>query len=459
MKRVIVLLIILTVIGAPALTAHSADSSSQGAVSAQGVSCPAIVQSAWDNVDTLCLATGRNEACYGHALLNAEPQPGIGRLEFEEEGHIVNVVDLQSLRLSTMDLASGYWGVALMRIQANLPAAIDKNVSLLLFGDVEIANPYAPVPMLEVQNKSFNTWINARYRPTTQAPIVGTIGPDTIVWANGRLPDSSWLRVELPENGGIGWINSGWVYAPLLEPVNTGDDLAILAEVDPFSTYYGPMQAFYFTSGTTDAPCEEAPNSGLLIQTPEGVAEITLLINEVDIQLGSTVFFQAQPGGEMTVSVVEGHATVTAAGVTHTAVAGTQISIPLSADGKPAGPPSQPRGYDMKQVRGLPVDHMEREVVVAAPLSEEEVLTVIAAQEAAIASGGTVASGGSGNGGDVGDDGDGDSSAEDDSDLPPGLVDNPALGDDLPPGHGGEPPGQSKDDKDNPGQGKDKGKP
>ena len=30
------------------------------------------------------------------------------------------------------------------------------------------------------------------------------------------------------------------------------------------------MQAFYFRSGIGDAPCAEAPNSGILIQTPEG---------------------------------------------------------------------------------------------------------------------------------------------------------------------------------------------
>ena len=29
--------------------------------------------------------------------------------------------------------------------------------------------------------------------------------------------------------------------------------------------------------------------------------------------------------------------------------------------------------------------------------------------------------------------------------LPPGLIDNPGLGESLPPGHGGAPPGQDKD--------------
>lgn len=426
MKRVLKIIMVFLVLVLPVLPVHSARIDSAGERTAIEATCPEIVKAAWENVDRLCVGAGRNKACYGHVLLNAQPQPHVQHFVFDKEGQIVDVTDLQSLRLSTMDMLNGYWGVALMRIQANLPASTpDKNVSLLLFGDVEIDNTSETLPLVDVVNASRFNAINVRYRPTTQSPVIDALRNGEVVTATGRLPDSSWVRVQLADRA-----TAGWVSAPLIAAAN-GDDEAIqsLAEVDPTSTYFGPMQAFYFQSGLNDAVCPEAPNSGILIQTPEGVAEITLLINEVDIQMGSTVYFQAHEGDAMTVSVVEGHATVTSQGETRTAVAGTQISVPMGVGMVPAGPPSPPRPYDMSLVAALPVSAMDRPVTVAEPLSEGEVELLLAPVSETTAN-------------PVDSDGDGVPDAP--PDLPPGLVDNPGLGDQLPPGHGGSPPGQGR---------------
>ena len=56
---------------------------------------------------------------------------------------------------------------------------------------------------------------------------------------------------------------------------------------------FTPMQAFYFRSGVGDAGCAEAPESGMLIQTPEGVEEVFLNVNGANMLLGSTAFLQA----------------------------------------------------------------------------------------------------------------------------------------------------------------------
>jgi hypothetical protein len=160
---------------------------------------------------------------------------------------------------------------------------------------------------------------------------------------------------------------SAWKWSPLLDAEEPFDTLDV---VGPRSAIYAPMQAFYMESGVNDAPCPEASNSGLLIQTPEGVAQVTFLINEVDIQLGSTVFIQATAGRELTVSVVEGSASVTAQGVTEQAIAGSQISVPLGEDGGASGAPSLPRPYDWGSVAALPTSYMDEPVAVAAPISE-----------------------------------------------------------------------------------------
>ena len=70
-------------------------------------------------------------------------------------------------------------------------------------------------------------------------------------------------------------------------------------------TQYGPMQAFYLKTGSKATSCEEAPNDGLLVQTPEGIAEVRLWINEVKIRLGSTAFIQSSPGNSMTIKTLE----------------------------------------------------------------------------------------------------------------------------------------------------------
>jgi hypothetical protein len=184
---------------------------------------------------------------------------------------------------------------------------------------------------------------------------ITTLADGDAVTASGRTEDGQWIRITL-DNG-----RSAWVARFLLTAAESFDTLDT---VGPRSAIYAPMQAFYMESGANDAACPEAPNSGLMIQTPEGVAEITFLINEVDIQLGSTVFFQANAGQEMTISVIEGSASVTAEGVTRKAITGSQISVPLDENGAASAIPSMPRPYDWGYVMALPTTYMDEPVPV-----------------------------------------------------------------------------------------------
>jgi hypothetical protein len=155
---------------------------------------------------------------------------------------------MQSLVLSNMDETVSGWGIALMRLQADLPDTLPgQNVTVLLFGDVEIEDA----------------------------------GGDT------------------------------------------------------------PMQAFTFRSGIGDAPCEAAPDSGILIQTPEGAAEVTLVINEAKIILGSTVYLRAVAGEAMTIAVIGGQATVMAFDTTVTVPAGMSASVPIDENRVVSGPPNE----------------------------------------------------------------------------------------------------------------------
>lgn len=271
---------------------------------AQGTDCPDLVSKALAAADEACQATGRNQACYGNVDMTAEPQPGVDNFAFTKSGDIVDVSDLRTIHLSPMIVEENKWGVALLRLQANLPETLPgQNVTFLLFGDVEITNAVDP---------------------TTESE-------------------------------------------------------------------YNPMQAFYLKTAAGDAQCAEAPESGMLVQTPEGVGQVAFNVNGVDVDMGSTVFFQSAEESGMTVSTLEGAAYITVEEETQVIVPGTWARVPVqqkfiemrSATGGllevpvlgPGGAPEPPKSYqkDFTMMNALPLNLLERPIEMAPPLSEDEV--------------------------------------------------------------------------------------
>ena len=221
----------------------------------QGETCPALVRSAYTTTADLCEDTGRNQACYGHSLLEARPQPDASLFKFDQEGDLADVDQIQSLRLSVMDDMTGAWGITLMRLQANMPdSQLGKNVTLLLVGDVEIsADTTEPTTTQEAVVRARGN-VNVRQSPSLDAEAITSLPSGRVVLADGRLADSSWIRVRLPNNGGTGWIAGSLI--------GSADGLDNLDVVEASSRHYTPMQAFTFKSGENDALCAEAPDSG-----------------------------------------------------------------------------------------------------------------------------------------------------------------------------------------------------
>ncbi|MEP6988757.1 MAG: hypothetical protein ABI970_24360 [Chloroflexota bacterium] len=277
-------------------------------VLAQINSCPEIVSKALSEADAACKQTGRNQACYGNFNLQATGQPGAENFSFNEVGDIVNIADVQSLKLSPMNVDKGQWGVALMKLQVNIPNTLPgQNVTFLLFGDVEITNA-----------------------------------------------------------------------------VNTS-----------ISSDKTPMQAFYLRTGAGDAQCAEAPESGLLVQTPKGVGEVAFNVNGVDVQMGSTVFFQTTATNDgMTVSTLEGAAYVTSKKNTQVIVPGTWAKVPVAgrfvpfraiggktvnmrmmvADGAPEAPKSYKKQF--LKMDTLPLGMLERKIELVPPLTDDQVKAI-----------------------------------------------------------------------------------
>ncbi|MEO8611383.1 MAG: hypothetical protein ABI690_26030 [Chloroflexota bacterium] len=252
--------------------------------------CPAIVQTALDAADTLCQNTGRNQACYGNIDITAQPQVDAHNFRFQVVGDTVNVSDVESLHLSPMNQQTGAWGVALLRLQANLPDTLPgQNVTFLLFGDVEIDNA-----------------------------------------------------------------------------------------VDPSDTTQHPMQAFRLKTGVGDATCDEAPESGLLVQTPEGADQIAFNVNGVDVSMGSTVLFQADPDQGMSVSTLEGAAFVAAEDGAQPIVPGSWVRIAINKELQASAGPELPESYEkrVRLLQNLPIRLLQRKIKIAPPLTPEQLQAV-----------------------------------------------------------------------------------
>jgi|GEM_PF-947306 len=138
-----------------------------------------------------------------------------------------------------------------------------------------------------------------------------------------------------------------------------------------------PMQAFYLRTGLGTVACEEAPESGVLIQTPDGVDEVTFNVNGVDVSVGSTVLLETEDISEeqtdLIMSTVEGSLAVQFDDETYPAVEGTQIRLPLNNELLPTGRPDLPQAYDENRVAPLPIAPLPRPIGIAPPLPPENV--------------------------------------------------------------------------------------
>ncbi len=260
------------------------------AVVAQSTDCPALVQTALDSVDATCAETGRNQACYGNVSIDLEAQADTEIGSFETPGDTIDLNAIDTMTLAPLDKTTETWGVALMKLQANVPDTLPgQNVTFLLFGDVVIEN---------------------------------------------AVDDES---------------------------------------------EFTPMQAFYFQSGIGDAGCEEAPESGLMIQTPDGVEEILLNVNGANMSLGSTAFLQAGPVEdsedefEITISVIEGEGTIESFGDVQPIPAGSWVRLPADRNFNVTGRPGAPRPYQENRHDRLPIRNLERQFEPQRSLNQEQI--------------------------------------------------------------------------------------
>jgi hypothetical protein len=303
--------------------------------------CPGIVQTALQNLEQICSAVARNQACYANNSIASQ-----GRTPdyaFNSVGQVVNVADIQTLVTSPLDTNNNLWGVSLMRLQANLPNNLSgQNVSLIVFGDTELTNEYQAVP---TSSASVSERANLRATPEEVDNILIALDAGTIVTANGISVDSLWIRIRT-ETGFSGWMNRNLLVGDFstLQPVTSATS--------------EPMQAFILSTGVGGTICDNVPQDGLVIQTPNGAGNMYFRINNVDIRLGSGMYITFDDYGDiqqMNMYLLNGSAEVTAQGETHEMLPGQISRVFITDDGQVESTPSQPRAYDFDDVEDLAI--------------------------------------------------------------------------------------------------------
>jgi hypothetical protein len=243
--------------------------------------CSAWVDQAVAASQAGCQQLGRNQVCYGNVAMEVEMQADAAPIRFEQVGDVAEVNSVKRMILSPLEPLAERWGVAIMKLQANIPNTLPgQNVTFVLFGGVEVTNAVDP------------------HMPGEQTP----------------------------------------------------------------------MQAFVLRQTVQSTRCDSVPADGMLVQTPQGVRNVSFQVNGIDIQAGSTVNFQ--PGERLKISTLEGAAYARSGGGTQVIVAGTTVSVPLDEAGIANAAPGLPEAYTeaFGRLDALPLALLGEGIEIAEPL-------------------------------------------------------------------------------------------
>jgi hypothetical protein len=220
---------------------------------------------------------------------------------------------------ATMDLAnlgsltSTTGAITLLALQADLPAD-QAPLRMVLFGDAALTNTYEgaqpPFPTITVENGPVNI-LNLRAEPSEGAEIVGTMGWNESLVADGRSADNAWLRVQ-DEDG------AAWVFASLVT-VAEGEDVNTLAALD--SPITQPFQSLVLTAGT------EFCGGGLLVQS-DSDSLAHLEVNGAFITIArAALLLRASTEDDLIVQVLNGSADVQSNGENVLAETGSEVHV------------------------------------------------------------------------------------------------------------------------------------
>jgi hypothetical protein len=262
--------------------------------------CSALVEKAIQALGPNCDGLDRNSACYGFDQVSATFFQDVPDDAFAKPSDKTPLTELQTIATTPLDEALQRWGIALLRVQANVPRSLPgQAVVFMLLGGTNAENAVKPADALasNVSVKVETTdKANVRSGPSTRNNVLGAVDAGTPLDADGVNDGRDWLRVLYKD--GPAWLNAG--------TVKTGDDLSKLPVITPDTK--SPMQAFYFKTKFNESDCVQAPDA-LLIQGPKSM-KVNLLANQATVNIGSTILLKQSNDTTMELIVIDGEAQV-----------------------------------------------------------------------------------------------------------------------------------------------------
>lgn len=298
------------------------------------VVCPAQVQGAFNATKLICEGLGDGQVCLGNGIVEGSPREGAS-VAFSQPADRTDLVNLNSLNLQTLNTPNALWAVVLARNILAVRGGVSVPVTMIAFGDVTItddADVEQPVSASQRTGQVIADFgLIVRRAPDAGSAVAYQLRSGEEIVVTGVTADKTWLRIQIPTI----YAATGWVYAPYVSVDTTG--LATVDVNSPVPTAipqsiveFRTMQAFRVQSAETDPGCAATPDSGVLLQTPDGLASrARTRINGAVIDFNGTLFVQTTPG-TMLVTILEGEASLEAGGNRSEAVVGQTVSISIS---------------------------------------------------------------------------------------------------------------------------------
>jgi uncharacterized protein YraI len=279
----------------------------------------------------------------------------------------VAFTSLDELGLRSTGTSNNAWAVVRGRLQLiSTDGAVPVAPDMIAFGDLtmldrgQVAGNGAAEGTVIAQRGMV-----VRRTPDNQGTVVWQLQPGEIITVTGITPDRQWIRMEIPSfYGGV-----GWVYSPYIEVTGGADALPFVTIESPAPDLappdFGPMQSILLiTSPIADECGTDIPDSGLLLQSPNGVPDaVRYLINDVEVQFNGTIFIQAQAESTLSVTILEGTATMLANDGSTTGNAGARLVTSMDANLDPVGAPRDEQ-VDLSTFAVLPIRLLPRQVAL-----------------------------------------------------------------------------------------------
>lgn len=349
-------LLLLPFLGISAFTVHAQDAAT----------CPENTRLAFSRTVAACGGMNPDTACYGDGNVAIESRAG--SFPFDQPGDRALLDDLRLIRTISDEST---FSAAVLKLHGSFNRAEGRVTTVWMFGDALMANNSPRAPELEVTTLGSAL---LRGTPTDDGIIISRVSINTALTANGRTVSGGWVRVFAPGLDSMAWVKSQMLSGGLmlLEPVE-----------NPSAGYAQPFLLNFLSTGRADAPCEGAPQSGVVIQTAGGRTRFPFVINNTIIVVAGTVFIQAKAGDALVLDVIDGSAAITSDVARFSDLstflnvpAGARVRVAVDQVGLASVQPLASEPYNEEELIGLPLDYLPVPILdLLSPLPPEQIAT------------------------------------------------------------------------------------